>query len=57
MTKKAKKCPKTHIDVACRLPMPVLKFCMDIAGITGLTPSDVISVLLAVEVKRSGMGK
>lgn len=57
MAKKKSKAPATHIDVACRLPIPVLHFCMDIAGMTGLTPNDVINVMLAIEVKRSAVGK
>lgn len=56
MAKKPKKEP-THIDVAARLPIPVLHFCLDIAKMTGLTASDVIGVMLAIEVKRSGVGK
>lgn len=57
MAKKKSKAPETHIDVACRLPIPVLRFCMDIANTAGLTPNDVINVLLAIEVKRGSVGK
>jgi hypothetical protein len=42
------------MDVAMRLPIPVLRFSSEVAKLAGVTVNDVLNVMIATEVVRRG---
>lgn len=46
----------THINLGVRLPMPVYRFCVDVAKLTDVGIEGVLQVILASHVVKRGEG-